>query len=253
MNSWNKCPVCGYESIDQSLSEKIKTIKISVIIPAYNEESTIRTIIDRVRKVPINKEIIVIDDGSTDATRDVIQEYAESHPEIRAFYHDINRGKGSALRTGFAHATGDIFIVQDADLEYDPSDYFRLLRPILDGRADVVYGSRFIGETHRVLFFWHYVANKILTTISNMFTNLNLTDIETGYKVFKREAISDITIVSKRFGFEPEITAKIAKKGLRIYETPISYSGRDYSQGKKIGWKDAVAAFWHILRFNLFS
>lgn len=252
---WDTCPLCGYRSTDDNtqFSEALKKIKLSIIIPAYNEKYTIKIIIDKVRKVPINKEIIVIDDCSTDGTRNLIKEYSENYTEVCAFYHDKNRGKGAALRTGLDNATGDIIIIQDADLEYDPAEYFRLLKPILDGRADMVYGSRFIGETHRVLFFWHYVANKILTTISNMLTNLNLTDMETCYKVFKREAISDITLVSNRFGIEPEITAKIAKKGLRIYETPISYSGRDYGQGKKIGWKDAIAAFWYTLRFNLFS
>jgi len=252
MDSCIKCPFCGNENIHQTLHEQIKSITLSIIIPAFNEKSTIALVIDKVRRVPIKKDIIIVDDGSTDGSKDVIKEYTERHPEIRAFFHGKNQGKGAALKTGLAHVTGDIVLIQDADLEYDPIDYFRLLRPILDGRADVVYGSRFIGETHRVLLFWHYVANKILVMFSNMLTNLNLTDIETGYKVFKREALADITIMSKRFGCEPEITAKIAKKGLRIYETPISYSGRDYSQGKKIGWKDAVAALWHILRFNIF-
>ena len=242
--------------------------KLSVVMPVYNERATLREILRRVRSVPIPKEIVVVEDCSTDGTREMLREIEQEHRarveqtgsevdengvlnELRVFYHEENQGKGAALKTGFLHVTGDIVIVQDADLEYDPAEYPMLIQPILDGRADVVYGSRFIGETHRVLFFWHYVGNKVLTTISNMFTNLNLTDMETCYKVFKREVIEDIapTLKSKRFGIEPELTAKVARRGLRVYELPISYSGRDYSEGKKISWKDAFPALWSIIRF----
>lgn len=242
--------------------------KLSVVMPVYNEKNTIREILRRVKAVPIPKEIVVVEDCSTDGTREILREIEREHRarveesgsevdergvlnELRVYYHETNQGKGAALKTGFHQVTGDIVIIQDADLEYDPAEYPMLIQPILDGRADVVYGSRFIGETHRVLFFWHYVGNKVLTTISNMFTNLNLTDMETCYKVFRREVIQEIapTLKSCRFGIEPEITAKVARRKLRVYEMPISYSGRDYSEGKKISWKDAFPALWAIIRF----
>jgi glycosyltransferase involved in cell wall biosynthesis len=228
--------------------------RLSVIIPVYNEKQWIRELISRVLAVPIPKEVIVVDDCSQDGTRDILRDLEGGN--VCVLYQPVNRGKGAALREGFKHATGDVVIVQDADLEYDPSEYPRLIRPILDNQADVVYGSRFIGESHRVLYFWHYVANKVLTTLSNMFTNLNLTDMETCYKVFRREVIQDIQLKSDRFGFEPEITAKIAKRrnpAWRIYEVPVSYSGRTYEEGKKIGLKDAFTAFYCILRYWLFN
>ena len=225
--------------------------KLSVVIPVYNELKWLREIVRRVQEVPIPKEIILVDDYSTDGTRAILQEM-EAITNIRVIYHTRNQGKGAALRTGFQHAQGDVVIVQDADLEYNPAEYPRLIQPILDDRADVVYGSRFIGEDHRVLYFWHSVGNKVLTTLSNFFTNLNLTDMETCYKVFRREVLQGIQLKSNRFGFEPEITAKIAKKknpGWRIYEIPISYSGRTYEEGKKIGLKDAFNALYCIIRF----
>ena len=228
-------------------------MQISVVIPVYNEVSTIREIVARVQAVALDKEIIIVDDGSTDGTREQLQEIALSQENARVLYHDRNQGKGAALRTGFEDATGDIVIIQDADLEYDPREYSILLEPILDGRADVVYGSRFLGGPHRVLFFWHYLGNKFLTLLSNALTNLNLTDMETCYKVFKREVLNDIQLKSNRFGFEPEFTAKIAKKGVHIYETPISYSGRTYAEGKKIGWKDGIKAIFAIVWYRFFD
>jgi glycosyltransferase involved in cell wall biosynthesis len=226
------------------------SVKLSVVIPAYNEKETIREIVDRVRATPFEKEIVIVDDFSRDGTRDILREM-EREPDIRVFYHPENRGKGAALRTGFKQAAGDIVVVQDADLEYDPTEYDKLLEPILSGRADVVYGSRFAGGPHRVLYFWHSVANRFLTLCSNMMTNLNLTDMETCYKVFRREVIQKVDIVSNRFGVEPELTAKIARMGVRVYEVPISYNGRSYSEGKKIGWKDAVSALYCIIKFKL--
>jgi glycosyltransferase involved in cell wall biosynthesis len=209
-----------------------------------------------VQAVPIPKEIVIIDDCSTDGTRAILRELEEAAPNIRVILQKHNQGKGAALRTGFQHATGDVIVVQDADLEYDPAEYPRLIQPILENRADVVYGSRFIGESHRVLYFWHYVANRVLTLLSNMFTNLNLTDMETCYKVFRREVLEGVQLKSDRFGFEPEITAKIARrraKPWRIYEVPISYSGRTYEEGKKIGLKDAFNALYCILRYRYFD
>jgi glycosyltransferase involved in cell wall biosynthesis len=228
-------------------------MKLTVVIPVFNEKNTIDEILRRVQAVDvgIDKEIIIVDDGSTDGTREILQPLAS--PAIKIILHEKNAGKGGALQTGFSHAEGDVVLIQDADLEYDPREYPALLEPILDGRADVVYGSRFLGGPHRVLFFWHYVGNKTLTTFSNMLYNLNLTDMETCYKVFKREILQKIRLKSKRFGVEPEITAKVAKLKCRIYEVPISYSGRDYTEGKKIGWKDGIAAFFHIIRFRLFN
>ena len=228
--------------------------KLSVVIPVYNEERWVREVVRRVRAVDIPKEIVIVDDCSKDGTRAILKELESD--EVRVFYQPHNQGKGAALRRGFQEATGDVILVQDADLEYDPAEYPRLLQPILDNRADVVYGSRFIGETHRVLYFWHYVANRVLTLLSNMFTNLNLTDMETCYKVFRREVLQGIKLKSNRFGFEPEITAKIARRrkpSWRIYEIPISYDGRTYEEGKKIGLKDAFNAFFCVLRYRYFD
>jgi glycosyltransferase involved in cell wall biosynthesis len=226
--------------------------KLSVVIPVYNEKQWIRELVARVQAVPIPKEIIIVDDCSTDGTRDILRELASD--TVRIFFQDHNQGKGAALREGFHHVTGDVVVVQDADLEYDPAEYPRLIQPIIENRADVVYGSRFIGESHRVLYFWHYVANKMLTSMSNFFTNLNLTDMETCYKVFRREVLTGLNLKSNRFGFEPEITAKIAKKrqpSWRVYEIPISYSGRTYEEGKKIGLKDAFNALYCVIRYWL--
>jgi glycosyltransferase involved in cell wall biosynthesis len=228
--------------------------KLSVVIPVYNEEQWICELVRRVRAVPIAKEIIVVDDCSKDGTRDILRQLVGD--DLRVIYQDVNQGKGAALREGFKHCTGDVVVVQDADLEYDPAEYPRLIQPILDNRADVVFGSRFIGESHRVLYFWHSVANKGLTTLSNMFTNLNLTDMETCYKVFRREVIQGIRLKSNRFGFEPEVTAKVARRknpAWRVYEVPISYSGRTYEEGKKIGLKDAFTALYCILRYWKFD
>ena len=230
-----------------------ENIKISVVIPVYNEVGTIREIVSRVQAIGLEKEIIIVDDCSTDGTREHLQEIAQSQENVRVFYQDRNQGKGAALRTGFGYITGDVVVIQDADLEYDPREYPTLLEPIVDGRADVVYGSRFLGGPHRVLFFWHYMGNRFLTLLSNALTNINLTDMETCYKVFKKEVLEEINLKSNRFGFEPEFTAKIARKGFRIYETPISYSGRTYAEGKKIGWKDGVKAIVAILWFRFFD
>jgi len=228
-------------------------MKLSVIIPVYNEKNTVLELLRRVEAVPLSldKEIIVVDDFSTDGTREVLA--GLGRPDIKVLFHAKNMGKGSALRTGFSQATGDIVLVQDADLEYDPAEYPGLLAPILDGRADVVYGSRFLGGPHRVLFFWHSVGNRFLTSLSNVVTNLNLTDMETCYKVFRGDVLRKLSLKSRRFGFEPEVTIKVAKLKCRIYEVPISYAGRNYSEGKKIGWKDGVAALWHILRYRFFK
>ncbi len=228
-------------------------MKISVVMPVYNEIGTIDEILTRVQAVAVEKEIVIVDDYSTDGTRERLKKIEQGDGNVKVFYHDHNQGKGAALRTGFKSATGDVVIIQDADLEYDPKEYPVLLEPILDGRADVVYGSRFLGGPHRILFFWHYVGNKFLTLLSNALTNLNLTDMETCYKVFKREILKDMNLKSNRFGFEPEFTIKIAKKKLRIYEVPISYSGRTYAEGKKIGWKDGVKAIFSILWFRFFD
>jgi len=225
---------------------------LSVVIPCFNERDTIERTVEAVLAAPVpDLELIVVDDCSTDGTREVLREKLE--PRVhRVIYHERNRGKGAALRTGFAAATGDLVIVQDADLEYDPQDYPRLVAPILAGKADVVYGSRFSGGASvRVLYFWHYVGNRFLTTLSNMLTNINLSDMEVCYKVFRREILQRITLEEDRFGFEPEITAKLAKLGCRIYEVGISYAGRTYREGKKIGWRDGVRAIWCILKYNL--
>lgn len=225
---------------------------ISVVIPVFNEKETIEEIIERVKAVPIDKEIIVVDDFSTDGTRDILSQIEKSN-NVKVFYHDRNQGKGAALRTGFEKVSGGIVIIQDADLEYDPQEYPKLIKPILDGKADVVYGSRFMGgEPHRVFYFWHLVGNKILTLLSNMFTNLSLTDMETCFKVFKKDILEKITIEENRFGFEPEITAKLAKMDIRLYEVGISYYGRSYMEGKKIGWMDGISALRVIIKYNLF-
>jgi glycosyltransferase involved in cell wall biosynthesis len=223
-------------------------MKISVVIPVFNERDSVAEIIGRVQRALQGKEfeIVVVDDGSADGTLDVLR----GIPNIRLIEHGTNQGKGAALRTGFGSVQGDVVIVQDADLEYDPRDYAKLLEPIEDGRADVVFGSRFLGGPHRVLLFWHYMANKLLTWLSNIFTNLNLTDMETGYKLFRRSVLDKIHIRSDRFNFEPEITAKVAKTRCRVYEVPISYSGRTYDEGKKIGARDGVAALWAIIKFR---
>lgn len=228
-------------------------MKISVVMPVYNEIGTVEEIVARVQAVSLEKEIIIVDDFSTDGTRERLEKIDQIHENVKVFYHDHNQGKGAALRTGFQSAAGDVVIIQDADLEYDPKEYPVLLESILDGRADVVYGSRFLGGPHRVLFFWHYLGNKFLTLLSNALTNLNLTDMETCYKVFKREILEDMDLKSNRFGFEPEFTVKIARKNLRIYEVPISYSGRTYAEGKKIGWKDGVKAIFSIFWFRFFD
>lgn len=228
---------------------------LSVVIPVFNERGTVAEVVDRVRASGLPTEIILVDDGSTDGTRELLASWRDQ-PDLKIVLHETNQGKGAALKTGFAQASGDVVIVQDADLEYDPAEYQRLLQPILENRADVVYGSRFIGESHRVLYFWHYVCNRGLTLLSNMFTNLNLTDMETCYKVFRREVLDGIKLRSNRFGFEPEITAKVARRrhpSWRIYEIPISYSGRTYEEGKKIGLKDAFNAFYCILRYRYFD
>ena len=226
-------------------------MKMSVIMPVYNERQFVRDIIDKVLDVPLDgmeKELVVVDDCSKDGTRELLKEL--SLPGVKVVFHEQNRGKGAALRTGFSHATGDVILIQDADLEYNPEDYPVLLGPILDGYADVVYGSRFLGGPHRVHLFWHMVGNRVLTLLSNMMSNLNLTDMETCYKVFKREVLNGMQLRSDRFGFEPEFTLKVARRGWRIYEVPISYHGRDYAEGKKIGWKDGVSAIYTIIKYR---
>jgi glycosyltransferase involved in cell wall biosynthesis len=229
-------------------------MKLTIVIPCYNELGTISQVVQAVKASPVEqKEIIIVDDCSTDGTRDLLRSTVEPVVD-KVIYHPVNRGKGAALRSGFSEATGDIVIVQDADLEYDPQEYPIMIAPIVAGKADVVYGSRFVGgQPHRVVYYWHMVGNQFLTTLSNMFTNINLTDMETCYKAFRREIIQSIRIQENRFGFEPEITAKVAKQGCRIYEVGISYYGRTYKEGKKIGWKDGVRAIYCILRYNLLS
>jgi glycosyltransferase involved in cell wall biosynthesis len=229
-------------------------VKLSIVIPVFNEAKTVDQLLGMVLRVDtgLETELVVVDDCSTDGTRAVLERAKDKHSNMVLLFHEKNQGKGAALRTGFAAATGDIVLVQDADLEYDPKEYPHLLQPILDGHADVVFGSRFLGGgAHRVVFYWHYVGNKVLTMLSNMMTNLNLTDMEVCYKVFKREVLKDITIRENRFGFEVEITAKVARKKWRIYEVPISYYGRDYAEGKKITWKDGFRALWCILKYRL--
>ncbi len=228
---------------------------LSIVIPVYNERQLLPQIIDLVRNAPlpdgVERQIILVDDGSTDGTIDVLRKLATDHSDLKVYFQQVNQGKGAALRRGFKEATGDIVMVQDADLEYDPNDYPQLLAPLLNDEADVVYGTRFLGGTHRVLYYWHSVGNRILTTLSNMFTNLNLTDMECCYKLFKREVLARLVIEENRFGFEPEITAKIARLRVRLYETPINYRGRTYDEGKKITWRDGFSALRCILRYNL--
>jgi glycosyltransferase involved in cell wall biosynthesis len=229
----------------------VNTFRLSVLIPIYNERNTIETILDRVHGTPIRKEIICVDDGSTDGTRERLLELHAAGFIDRLIFQPENGGKGKAIRTALAASTGDIIIVQDADLEYDPQDWPVLLQPLIDGKADACFGSRFLGGPHRVLYYWHSVGNTLLTLFSNMLTNLNLTDMETCYKAVRGELARSLNLTSDRFGFEPEITARLAQRDARIYEVPISYAGRTYAEGKKINWKDGVAAFWHILKFSL--
>lgn len=224
---------------------------LSVVVPVYNEVKTLTEILRRIDATGLASQIVMVDDASTDGTRQLLEELKGSdRSDLTILFHEKNQGKGAAVRTGIAAVTGDIVLIQDADLEYDPQDYPRLLEPLLDGRADVVFGSRFLGGPHRVLFFWHYVVNRFLTFLSNVLTNLNLTDMEVGYKLFKRQIFDDVQIKSDRFNFEPEITAKVAKRRLRIYEVPISYSGRTYEEGKKIGVKDGIEALWTIFKYR---
>jgi len=225
-------------------------MKLSVVMPIYNERPTLRQVVERVLSVGLEIELLCVDDGSSDGSRDILLELEKQSPQIRAFLQPHNMGKGAALRRGMQQATGDYVIIQDADLEYDPQDYHRMLGPLQAGQADVVYGSRFLGSgPHRVLYYWHSVGNSILTTLSNMLTNLNMTDMETCYKVFRRELIQAIPLEEDRFGFEPEVTVKIAKRNLRVYEVGISYWGRTYAEGKKIGWKDGLRALWCLLKY----
>jgi glycosyltransferase involved in cell wall biosynthesis len=267
------CPICDsplqdsgadahrrlFELLDQHMPHRLglrsipEGFLLSVVTPVYNERDTLPTIIEKIREVEIPKEIILVDDGSTDGTRELLKQY-EQDDDLTIIYHEKNKGKGAAVRTGFSHVQGDVVVIQDADLEYDPFEYYRLLRPILDDMADVVYGSRFQSDgAHRVLYFWHAVGNRMLTTMSNMFTGLNLTDMETCYKVMRRNVVDEIapTLRQKRFGIEPEMTAKIARRRYRIYEMGISYFGRTYEEGKKIGLRDAFKAFYCILRYAL--
>lgn len=230
-------------------------MKLSVVIPVYNECVLIPQIIERVKAAPLpdglTLEMVIVDDCSTDGTREWLSQHVASSPDVALYLHDKNAGKGAALRTGFAAATGDIVLVQDADLEYDPREYPQLLAPLLDGRADAVFGTRFLGQTHRVLYYWHSVGNWLLTTLSNMLSNVNLSDMECCYKAFRTDVLRQITLIENRFGFEPEITAKVARLGCRIYEVSVSYSGRTYAEGKKIGWKDGFSAIRCILKYNL--
>jgi len=228
-------------------------VVLSVVIPCYNEVATIESLLSRVREVPLRLEVIVVDDGSSDGTRDLLPGLEKKGLIDRLVMHEHNQGKGAALRTGFAKAKGDVVVVQDADLEYDPAELPRLLEPILTGKADAVYGSRFLGGPHRVLLFWHSIGNRVLTLLSNMFTDVNLTDMETCYKMIRRDLLQSLSLTASRFGIEPELTARLAQAGARIYELPISYNGRSYAEGKKIGWKDGVSALWSIVKYNLLT
>lgn len=270
VDATEQCPLCGQfvgETSDfsqrlsqwQALCRRFgifdipEALVISVVVPVFNEEATIDEIIERILAVPVKKEVIIVDDGSTDRTREKLRHW-EGHPGIKIIEHPRNYGKGAALRTAFAQVSGDVVVIQDADLEYDPAEHLRLIQPIVEGNADVVYGSRFVSEgPHRVLYFWHYVANRTITMLSNMFTDLNLTDVETCHKAFRREVVDAIrdTLKENRFGIEIELTAKVARRGFRIYETGVSYHGRTYQQGKKIRFKDALRAVYCILRYWL--
>ena len=234
-------------NLDES-ETAVPAVKLSIVIPVFNEKATIDTILERVEKTAFDKEIIIVDDGSVDGTRQILKLKYEDR--FKVIYHPHNMGKGAALQTGFDQVTGDIVVIQDADLEYDPSDYARLVDPILRGTADVVFGSRFLGGPHRVLFFWHYLGNKLLTLFSNMLNNINLSDMETCYKVFRSDILKGMRFRSKRFGFEPEFTAKVARRKLKIYEIPISYYGRTYEEGKKITWKDGISAVYCIIKYR---
>jgi glycosyltransferase involved in cell wall biosynthesis len=253
MRSWLRWREPSRELHNRSRGDIRLPVTLSVVIPVYNEARTIVAVIGRVLNAPVDlaKEIIVVDDASTDGTRQLLENMSSG--EIRLVFHDVNRGKGAAIRTGVAHATGDIVLVQDADLEYDPRDYPLLLEPILEGHADVVFGNRFHGGPHRVLYFWHYAANRFLTLLTNLLTGLNVTDMEVGYKVFRRDVLRRLTLTSDRFGFEPEVTVKVAKLGCRVYEVPIRYYGRTYQEGKKITWRDGAAALFHLLRYRFFD
>ena len=242
------------DDVEQSMSAIPSDFLLTVVMPVYNEQETLHSIVDAVQKVPINKELVLVDDGSTDASRTILAELEREHDNIRVFLHEHNKGKGAALKTGFSEARGSVIVIQDADLEYEPNDYPKLLEPILADEADVVYGSRFLVDDRdpgrERDDFHHYLGNRVLTFISNLFTGLNLTDMETCYKCFRREVLDDIEIRSKRFTVEPELTAKIARKPVRMFEVPISYRGRSYGEGKKIGWRDGVAALWAITRYR---
>lgn len=241
------------EGANERNDERANGARLSVVMPVYNEVATVAAAIERVRSVPADIEIVVVDDGSVDGTRRVLSQLYENALIDALVLHEQNQGKGAAVRTAIQHATGDIIVIQDADLEYDPHELPRLMEPILDGRADAVFGSRFMGGPHRVLYFWHRVGNGLLTLLSNMLTNINLSDMETCYKMVRADLMKQLPLHTNRFGIEPELTARLAQAGARIYEAPISYSGRTYSEGKKINWKDGVAAIWHILRANLLS
>jgi glycosyltransferase involved in cell wall biosynthesis len=232
--------------------QPISHMKLSVVMPVYNERATVRTVIERVLALPIDIELLCVDDGSQDGSREILSEVEREHPQVRVFFQPRNMGKGSALRRGISEATGNFVVIQDADLEYDPADYHQLVGPLLADKADVVYGSRFLGGgPHRVLYFWHSVGNWLLTLLSNCLTNINLTDMETCYKAFRREVIQSIPIEENRFGFEPEITVKVARRNLRIYEVGVSYFGRTYEEGKKIGWKDGFRALYCLVKYSL--
>lgn len=253
MSEMQTHPITGVPIAGKPVPLAWETVKLSIIIPAYNEIRTVEELLRRVAEVPVDKEVIVVDDGSKDGTRDLLEELRDQGLIDVLVFHDVNQGKGAALRTGIARATGDVIAIQDADLEYDPHELTQLLQPILSGRADAVYGSRFLGGPHRVLFFWHMMGNRFLTLLSNMFTDLNLTDMETCYKMIHADLLKGLPLSANRFGFEPEVTARLAQAQAKIYELPISYHGRSYAEGKKINWKDGVAALWYILRSNLWS